>query len=493
MAGFDLLVRGGRVMTASGLAEVDIGVRAGRIVELAPQLSGAAEVIDAADRLVLPGGVDVHCHIEQKTSLGITTADDFYTATVGAAFGGTTTVVPFAAQHRGDSLRAVIEEYRRRADGRAVVDYAFHVIVTDPTPSVLNQELPALADEGFTSVKIYMTYDALRLNDRQILDVLVTARRDGLMVMVHAESHDLIGWLVDRMLGGGYAALKYFPHARAEATEREATHRAIAMAELIDVPIYLVHVSSGEAVEQIRWARNRGLRVHAETCPQYLLLTAAELDRPAFEGAKYCCSPPLRDAASQAALWRACADGLFDVVSSDHSAFRFDDPKGKRLHGTDAPFSKVPYGLPGLEARLPLMFSEGVARGRLSLEQFVALTATNPSRLFGLYPRKGVIAEGSDADLVIWNPLRSSQLSAATLHDGMDYTPYEGLTVTAAPEVTIVRGRVVCRNGKLEASAGYGLWQACDRPPAAAPVGTADRPWLSLPEPWFTRKADLVD
>lgn len=465
----DLVLAGGLVVTPEGRRRADVAVSDGRIAAIGEGLRGARR-IDATGRIVLPGGVDAHCHIDQLTSTGARTADDFTSASVAAAHGGTTTLMPFAVQHRGQSLRGAVEDYRTRAAGKAVVDYAFHLIVTDPTPQTLGQDLPALAAAGFTSVKIYLTYDALRLDDRAALDVMAAARREGLLVMVHAESHDLIGWLSDRLLASGHSDLRYFGRARPVLAERDATHHAIAMAELVDVPILIVHVSSDDALEQIRWARRHGLNVYAETCPQYLLLTEDDLDRPDFEGAKYCCSPPLRDARHQDALWRGLTDGALDVYSSDHSAFYFDDPEGKMRNGRDAPFNKVPYGLPGLEVRMPLLFSEGVGKGRMTLERFAEVSATRPARLYGL-DTKGAIVEGADADLVVWDAERRVTISPDVLHDGIDYTPYDGLEVTGWPVTTIVRGTVVVEDGRLGARPGHGRLTPCARPAPAAPSG----------------------
>lgn len=478
MSDFDLVVRNGSVFIDGGLERVNIGVRDGRIAALDRAPLDARNMLDASGKLVLPGGIDVHCHIAQMTSTGATTADDFYSATVGAAFGGTTLVMPFAAQHRGDSLRESVAAYRKRASGRAVVDYAFHMIVTDPSEKVLKEELPALAAEGFTSVKLYMTYDALRLDDRQVLETLLHARRLGVLPMIHAESHDVIGWLTERLLSLGYRQPKYLAHARPALTEREATHRAITMAELLDIPIFVVHVSSAAAAAQIAIAQIQGLPVFAETCPQYLLLTEQDLDRPAHEAVKYCCSPPPRDASDHEALWDGLRDGLFSCFSSDHSVFHLDGPQGKRQAGEDPPFNKIPYGLPGLETRLPLLFSEGVTKGRISLERFVELTSEEPARLFGLEGRKGRIALGADADLVLWDPQAEATLSAATLHDGTGYSVYEGTTVRGMPVTTLSRGIVVCHEGALLASAGHGKLVPCDRI-AAVGARPAPQPWLA--------------
>jgi dihydropyrimidinase len=266
---------------------------------LGKNLGPGVREIDATDRLLLPGGVDSHCHIEQRSSAGVVCADDFYSATVSAAFGGTTTVIPFAAQHRGQSLRRVVEEYHAAAGPKAVIDYAFHLIISDPSEQIMGQELPALIRDGYTSFKVYMTYDLLALDDRQMLDILAVARREGALVMVHAENHEMIKWLTGRLLERGLGTPRYHAVSHARLAEGEATNRAVALSQLLDVPILLVHVSAGEAIEVIRNAQTRGLRIYGETCPQYLFLTADDLAKPGLEGAKFCCSPPPRDRAQE--------------------------------------------------------------------------------------------------------------------------------------------------------------------------------------------------
>jgi len=361
MTGLDIVIRKGTVVTASDVVRCDVGVRDGRIVALADDLPAAAREIDATGKLVLPGGIDSHCHIEQLSSAGVVCADDFHSGTVSAAFGGTTTIIPFAAQHRGQSLREVVNDYHERAAPKAVIDYAFHLIISDPTEQVLGQELPALIEDGYTSFKVYMTYDLLRLDDRQMLDILSVARRQGAMVMVHAENHDMIRWLTDRLLDGGYRAPKYHAVSHARIAESEATHRAICLAELMDVPLLIVHVSAAEAAREIRRAQDRGLKIYGETCPQYLFLTAADLDRPDMEGAMWCCSPPPRDEAAQEAVWQGLSNGTFQVFSSDHAPYRFDET-GKLAGGPGASFKDIANGVPGIELRLPLLFSEGVGK-----------------------------------------------------------------------------------------------------------------------------------
>ena len=467
---YDLVVRNGVVVTAADMSRCDVGVKDGRIAALANDLPPGQRDIDAAGKLVLPGGVDSHCHIEQMSSAGIVNADDFYSGTVSAAFGGTTTVIPFAAQHRGQSLRDVVHDYHLRAEPKAVIDYAFHLIISDPTEDVLQRELPALIQEGYTSFKVYLTYDLLKINDYQMLDILALARREQAMVMVHAENHDIIQWMSARLLETGHRAPKYHAVAHARLAEGEATHRAIRLAELLDTPLLLVHVSAPEAVDAIRAAQTQGLKIYGETCPQYLFLTAQDLDRPGMDGAMFCCSPPPRDEAAQEVIWRGLQNGAFQVVSSDHAPYRFD-ATGKLAHGEDADFKHIANGIPGLEVRLPLLFSEGVKKGRLDLYQFVALTSTNAAKLYGLHPRKGTIAVGSDADLAIWDADKEVTIRAEMIHDNVGYTPYEGYTVTGWPVTVVSRGRVVVEDGELQVERGSGAFLPCALPEMAKPLG----------------------
>ena len=468
MADYDLVIRGAEVATASDVFDADIAVSDGKIAALGTSLPSGKEEIDASGLLVTPGGVDSHCHVEQVSATGIWTADDWFTATRSAACGGTTTIMPFACQHRGQSLREVVNDYHDRAAPKAAVDYAFHLIVSDPTEHVLGQELPALIRDGYTSFKIYLTYDALMLSDGQFLDVLAVARRDGAMVMVHAENNDMILWMAERLIAAGLTAPKYHATARPMLVEREATHRTIALAELVDVPVLIVHVSGAEAIEQIRWAQSKGLKVFAETCPQYLFLTEADLDKPGLEGAKHMCSPPPRDEANQEVVWNALTEGVFEVFSSDHAPYRYDDPEGKMKNGPNAHFKQIANGVPGLEVRLPLLFSEGVLKNRISLTEFVALTSTNAAKLYGLYPRKGTIAVGADADLVFWDTEKKVTITQDIMHDAMDYTPYEGREVTGWPVKTLLRGKFVWQDGEFTGEAGGGMFHECDTPPALA-------------------------
>jgi dihydropyrimidinase len=465
----DLLIRNAITVGAGAVQRCEIGVRAGRIAALGEHLGDADRVIDARGRRVLPGGVDGHCHLDQPVPAPMKMADDFESGTRSAACGGTTTVIPFAAQEKGRSLRAAVDDYHRRAHGKALVDYAFHLIVTDPTEKVLNDELPALIREGYTSFKIYMTYDDLKLGDGQILDVLDLARRHGAMAMIHAENSECIEWLTRRLEKAGRTAPRFHADSRPMLVEREATHRAIALSELVDVPLLIVHVSGREAVEQIRWAHGHGLRIYAETCPQYLFLTADALGLDGYHGAKCVCSPPPRDKANQQVIWNALADGLFTVLSSDHAPFRYEDPHGKRLGGKEVPFRYIPNGIPGIETRLPLLYSEGVLKGRISIERFVELTATNAARLYGLYPRKGTLAVGADADLVIWDEGRDIEISNEMLHHAVDYTPYEGMRIQAWPALTLSRGEIVWDGRIPQGQRGRGEFLKCALPDPPGP------------------------
>lgn len=453
---FDLVVRNARVATASDIFDADIAIRDGKIVQLGAHLPAGAREYDAAGRVVTPGGIDAHCHLDQPMEPPVRMADDFDSGTRAAACGGTTTVIPFAAQARGQSLRAAVQDYHRRAEGKAHVDYGFHMIVSDPTPEVLEKELPELIREGYTSFKIYMTYDDLKLNDGQILDVLDVARRYDATTMIHAENADCIQWLTKRLEASGRTAPRYHAVSRPMLVEREATHRAIALSELADVPILIVHVSGREAVEQIRWARSHGMNIMAETCPQYLFLTAEDLGiDDSYHGAKCVCSPPPRNQANQEVIWNGLNDGLFTVFSSDHAPFNYDSPEGKKPGGEEVSFGHIPNGIPGIETRLSLLYTHGVLAGRMTLNRFVELTSTNPAKVYGLHPRKGSIAIGADADLVVWQEGQRS-LRNQDLHHNVDYTPYEGHELKAWPCLTVSGGQVIWDGEQFHGRAGGG-------------------------------------
>ena len=476
MTDFDLTIRNGTIVTAADTLKGDIGIKAGKIVALAEKLPAGTRDLDASGRYVLPGGIDSHCHVEQLSASGMMTADDFYSATVSAAFGGTTTIIPFAAQHRGMSLPKVVADYHACAGPKAVIDYGFHLIVSDPTEQALRHDLPALIAQGYSSFKVYMTYDKLKIDDYALLDVLDTAGRAGALVMVHAENNDIIKWVAQRLLANGHSAPKFHAVAHDPLAESEATHRVISLSRLVDVPILIVHVSGIEAVKTIRAAQTLGARVFGETCPQYLFLTAADIDQPGLEGAKFCCSPPPRDAASQEAVWAGLTDGTFQVYSSDHAPYRFDQT-GKLPKGDKTTFKDMANGVPGLELRLPLLFSEGVGKGRITMNQFVALTATNHARMYGFADRKGTIAVGQDADIAIWDAEKRTTITAANIHDNVGYTPYEGRSITGWPTTVINRGRVVVADGNLHAERGSGQFIARGMP---GPLLAARQPSESM-------------
>ena len=467
---YDLVLRGGTVGTASAVFPADIAIDGETIAAVGRNLPPGAKEIDARGKLVLPGGVDSHAHIEQLSGAGIVNADTFESATISAAFGGTTTVIPFAAQHIGMKLDEVVDAYHALARKGAVIDYAFHMIIADPTEATLKDHIPKLVKSGHATLKVFMTYDRIKLDDMQLLDVFHAARESRALVCVHAENHAMIAWTGKRLVAGGWRAPRYHGVSHPRACEAEAFNRVIALAAFIDQPIMIFHVSTAEGAARIRAARGDGLKVFAETCPQYLFLTAKDLDRPGLEGAKWICSPPTRQPSDQEALWQALALGDLQTVSSDHAPYRFD-ASGKFVNGTDPDFKAIPNGMPGLETRLPLLFDAMVSEGRLSLERFVALTATEPAKIYGLHPKKGDIVIGGDADLVVWDQNRKVAIGVNLMHDRAGYTPYEGRVVKGWPVTVLSRGRVVVEDGTLRVAPGSGRFLPREAGAAAIPTG----------------------
>jgi len=475
---FDLTIHHGRVVADDTVIEGDIGVIGGRIAAIEAELPPGARAIDAAGKWVLPGGIDSHCHVEQLSGMGVMGADDFYSATVSAAFGGTTTIIPFAAQHRGMAVPDVIRDYAERARAKAVIDYGFHLILANPDDRTMTRDLPDAIRDGISSLKVYMTYDSMKLDDYQLLDIFDLAREHGALVMVHAENNDIIKWLARRLIERGHTAPKFHAVAHDPLAEVEATNRAITFSRLLDTPILIVHVAGGDTVDLIRSAQALGARVLAESCPQYLFLTAEDLDRAGLEGAKFCCSPPPRDARSQESVWQGFMDGTLLTYSSDHAPYRFDET-GKLPKGGQTTFKDMANGVPGLELRMPLLFSEGVVKGRIDIHQFVRLTASNHADLYGLSPRKGRIRIGADADLAVWNPDKETRVACADLHDRVGYTPYEGRVIKGWPEIVVSRGRVVVENNRLHAERGSGQYLRRTPPQFAWPPrrpGASQRP-----------------
>jgi dihydropyrimidinase len=450
---FNTIVAKGTVVTATDTYAADVAIEGGKIVAIGANLprDNAMQVIDASNKYVFPGGIDVHTHLDMPFG-GTTSADDFETGTRAAAFGGTTTLIDFAIQYKGQPLQKAFDTWMQKAANKAVCDYAFHCIVTDIGGGQLN-EMNALVREGVTSFKLFMAYPGVfMLDDASIFRALQTTARNGGMICMHAENGSAIDVIVQQALAEGKTAPKYHALTRPTTAEAEAVSRAIALAEMAGAPIYIVHLSCNDALEKVREARDRGLPVYAETCPQYLYLSIENFDVPDFEGAKYVFTPPLREKWHQEKLWAGLKRDHLQVVSTDHCPFCFKEQK--ELGRGD--FTKIPNGGPGIEHRLSLIYSGGVAEGRFNVNRFVELVSTTPAKLFGLYPRKGTIAVGSDADLVIFDPKRKHTISAKTHHMRVDYSMFEGIQVTGMPETVLSQGRVVVDRDKFLGRAGQG-------------------------------------
>ncbi len=449
------LIRNGTVVTARDARAADVLIENERIAEVRPgiQAPANAAIIDASGMYVMPGGIDVHTHLDMPLG-DIRSSDDFETGTRAAAFGGTTCIVDYATQARGARMRDAFDAWSRMAEGKASIDYGFHMIVTDLAGSGL-ADMDAMVREGVTSFKLFMAYPrSLMVDDGAIFRVMDRAARNGSLVCVHAENGPVIDVLAERALAEGKTAPVYHALTRPPLAEAEAVHRSIAIAEIAGAPVYIVHVSSGDALDEIRRAHARGAPVFAETCPQYLLLSVDDLARPGFEGAKYVLTPPLRANGRQVALWAGLRDGDLQVVATDHCPFRLDQ---KDLGRGD--FTKIPNGGPGIENRLQLIWHHGVNRGRLTINQFVELVSTAPARLFGLHPKKGEIAAGSDADIVIWDPAAERVIGAATHHMRVDYSLFEGFQVKGAARTVLSRGEVIVDAGVFLGKPGRGRYQ----------------------------------
>ncbi|MGH8989793.1 MAG: dihydropyrimidinase [Acidimicrobiales bacterium] len=449
-----LLVEGGTVVTSSGAAAADVLVDEGRIAALlAPGSAHPSEGmarVDATGKLVVPGGVDVHTHMEMPFG-GTRSSDTFYTGTRAAAHGGTTTIVDFAVQPRGGSAREGLDTWMARAEGHCAIDFSFHVILSDVHEPVL-KEMHGLVADGVTSFKLFMAYPGvLYSDDGQILRAMQAAADCGAVVMMHAENGIAIDVLVAQALAAGRGEPKMHGETRPSVLEGEATHRAIVLAGVAGCPLYIVHLSAMEALAEVAAARDAGRQVFAETCPQYLFLDESLMAVGDFEGAKYVCSPPIRAHAHHEALWRGLGTGDLSVVSTDHCPFCMKDQKELGL----GDFSKIPNGLPGVEHRMDLVY-QGVVQGRISLTRWVELTSSAPARLFGLYPAKGSLLPGADADLVVYDPERRRTLSAESHHMAVDYSAYEGMDVTGGVDTVISRGRVVVEHGTFTGHEGHG-------------------------------------
>jgi dihydropyrimidinase len=448
-----ILIQGGRVITATDDDVADVFIDGETVATVGPSLEVDADrVIDAAGKYVLPGCIDPHTHLDMPFG-GTVTIDDFESGHTSAAFGGTTCHVDFCIQGKGETFGEALTTWHAKADGKALIDYGFHIAVTDLLSGGTLEELASLPEQGITSYKLFMAYkNVLQVDDSTLFRAMEVAAASGALVMVHAENGDAIDVLVHDALGRGETAPIHHALTRPPELEGEATNRAIQLARIAGSPLYVVHVTCREAVEPIARARAAGWDVWGETCTQYFFKSIDDLAKPDFEGAKYVYSPPARDASNHAVLWDAVRDDALSAISTDHCAFLFD---GQKTLGKDD-FTKIPNGGPGLEDRLVMIHHFGVNEGRIGLSRMVDLLATQPAKLFGLYPRKGTIAPGADADIVIFDPAKEHTLAAATHHSKADYNLYEGTTVTGAPELTMVRGNVIVEGGELVAEPGVG-------------------------------------
>ena len=450
-----LLLRNGTVVLADRTFAADVLVEGETVREVRAGIpeNAADRVIDASGMLLLPGGIDVHTHLDMPFG-GTTSSDDFLTGTRAAAFGGTTTIVDFAIQARGTRMRDALDIWWGKAERKACIDYGFHMIVTDLGTSGL-EDMDDLVREGVASFKLFMAYpNVLMVDDATIFKALAQTSKNGALVCMHAENGGAIDVIVQRTLAEGKTAPIYHALTRPVTAEAEAVHRAIALAEMAHAPVYIVHLSSEAALNQVREARDRGLPAFAETCPQYLLLSIEEMERPNFEGAKYVFTPPLREKHNLPKLWEGLKHDHLQVVSTDHCPFCFADQKAL---GKDD-FTKIPNGGPGIENRLQLIHHYGVNQGKLSLNRFVELVATSPARIFGMYPKKGTIAPGSDADIVVWDPEAELTISAQTHHMRVDYSMFEGFKVKGNARQVISRGEVVVDGGKFLGKPGRGKY-----------------------------------
>ena len=459
------LIKDGTVVTASDTFAADVWIDGARIVALAEPARRAAfgepdRVLDARGKYVIPGGIDAHTHLDLPFG-GTTSSDDFHTGTVAAAHGGTTTLIDFAIQSRGESLRTGLDKWHAKAEGKAAIDYGFHLIATDLADGRLD-EMAQIVREGVTSFKLFMAYPGVFLvDDQTIFRAMLKAGELGALICMHAEAGLAIDVLVQRALAAGNTAPVYHALSRPEVAEATGTERALALAEMAGVPVYIVHLSAQRALERVMEARDRGLPAYAETCPQYLVLSEDDLrglppgvGEGEFEGAKFICTPPLREKHHQDHLWRGLRNHDLQVVATDHCPFCMKEQK--ELGRGD--FTKVPNGMPGVETRLHLLW-EGVRAGKISINRFVEITSTAPAKIFGLYPRKGAVAVGADADLVIWDPAKEVVLSQKTLHMRVDYSPFEGRKMIGAPAAVLSRGELVVEHDKWVAPQVQGRGQ----------------------------------
>ena len=453
------IIKNGTIITASDTVQADILIEGEQITLIGRDLpTDGNDVIDATGKLLLPGGIDVHTHLELPFG-GTVSSDDFFTGHRAAAFGGTTTHLDFAIQPMGGSLRDGIDEWHKKANDKAAIDYGFHMAITDLRDEVM-AEIPQMLECGVTSLKLFMAYKGLfQVDDTTLFRAMQQAAKHGMLIMVHAENGDVIAELTAQLLAEGKMDPKYHAVAHPAMAEAEATGRAVALAGIANAPLYVVHMTCEESIEQLVLGRAKGFPVMGETCTQYMFVFEEDLARPGYEGAKFICSPPVRQPKDAPVLWKALADNTLQAVSTDHCPFWYEGGVNGRVPGKElgkGDFSKIPNGMPGIEDRMPVMWHHGVNGGRMSANRFVEIISTNPAKIFGLYPRKGTISVGADADIVIWDPEKEHIISAATHHMRTDYNVYEGMTVKGWPERVLVRGRIVVHNNDWLGEAGYG-------------------------------------
>ena len=464
---FDLLITGGQIVTPSGIVTGDLGVRGETIAAIGTGLGPAKTTFDARGNYVMPGGVDPHAHIEQMSGMGLMNADTFETATRSAAIGGTTSVISFAAQAKGAKLSNTVADYDARATRGAMIDHAYHMIVSDTDVPEFEKDLGALINAGHRSIKVFTTYN-IQLSDAEILRTMQIARAQGALVCVHAETDAIIAEAKVSLIAAGKTPPHYHAASHPRMAEIEAIERMCRFAEYLGQPVMIFHVSTTEGAAAVRAARARGAPIWAETCPHYLFMTEDILDQPGLDGAKWMCSPPQRQEADQEALWEALHAGDLDLVSSDHAPYRYDET-GKLSAGPNAAFQDIANGLPGLETRLPLMFDAMVSQGRGGPVAFAQLTATAPAEIYGLH-KKGRLAVGLHADVTLWDPDKTVTYGDNDLHDNVGYNPWVGRTITGWPTDVWLRGNHIVQNSTLSTTPGTGAW--INRPALATPPTT---------------------
>lgn len=446
----DLVIKNGTIVTATESYQADIGVNSEKISLIGSNLSGD-EAIDAKGMLVMPGGIDPHTHMELPF-MGTISADDFHTGTLAAACGGTTTIIDFAIQGVGQTLREALDIWYERAKDKVCIDYGMHIAIGAMDDERM-AEMADMVELGVPSFKIFMAYKgSLMVDDETLFRSLLRAKEVGALISVHAENGDILNYLIKKNITEGKKDPVWHAYSHPPEAEAEATHRAVVMAGMTGAPLYVVHMTAAGALEALKAGRAKGFKVYGETCPQYLMFTMDKYDEPNFEGAKYVMSPPLRAEGNPEALWQGLIGGDLQTVGTDHCPFNF---VGQKEMGKDD-FSKIPNGMPGVETRLPLLYHFGVNNGRFSVNRFVELVATGPARLFGLLPRKGTISIGADADLVIWDPNKEYRLTKENLHMNVDYSPYEDVTVKGYPSIVLQRGKVLVRDNKFIGQVGGG-------------------------------------